>query len=155
MDSGNTNRYEILPGLPPYGLPAVTFSATGQGKHREGFVVRFFPGSDQSWIGNFIGAFGGLRGVYDHPNGVHLIVCSGGECYVIDPESQQCLVSFGGEVIEVISVPRRRLLIVSNGVWLEALIPRADSGEHVASRGTECEALLLASLRFRAKRMSR
>jgi hypothetical protein len=44
-------RFEILPGLPPYGPLPVQFSATGCGTHREGFVVQF-DGSSVPWVGN-------------------------------------------------------------------------------------------------------
>ena len=46
-------KFEILSGLPPYGPSAEAFSATGQGKHKEGFVVRFRADDDNAWVGNF------------------------------------------------------------------------------------------------------
>jgi hypothetical protein len=46
-------HFEVLTGLPPYGPPAERFSATGQGTHREGFVVRFTDSRGRQWVGNF------------------------------------------------------------------------------------------------------
>jgi hypothetical protein len=114
-------RYEVLPGLPPYGPPAVVFSATGQRKHSEGFVVRFFPRTGESWVGNFISALCGVSGVFSHPDGRHLIVLSAGEGYVIDPETRQCVHCFGGQVVNVIPIPQLELLVVGNGLWFEAI----------------------------------
>jgi len=48
-------RFEILPGLPSSGPPALYF--TERGKFSEGVVVRFYPKRSEPWVGNF---FGGL-----------------------------------------------------------------------------------------------
>jgi hypothetical protein len=71
-------RFEILSGLPAYGPVAEAFSATGQGKHREGFVVRFESNSAKNWVGNFQPGLGGCSRVFEHPNGTDLIVIASG-----------------------------------------------------------------------------
>jgi hypothetical protein len=119
--SDNPIRYEILPGLPPYGPPALTFSSTGRGKHQEGFVVRFFTASGEEWVGNFISGLDGISGVFPHPNGHHLIVFSAGQGYVVDPETRQCVHTFSGQALDVIPIPQLEAFVVGNGLWFEAI----------------------------------
>ena len=40
-------RFEILPGLPPYGPMAISFTKNGAREHREGLVVRFYPAASE------------------------------------------------------------------------------------------------------------
>jgi len=49
--SMSSGTWEVLEGLPVYGAPAVSFSATGLGTHREGLVVKFKAYAGD-WIGN-------------------------------------------------------------------------------------------------------
>jgi len=83
-------RWEILSGLPPYGPPALNFSATGTGLHREGYVVRFFPDGTEAWVGNFQPGFVSFWDVAEHPNGEDIVVIAGGTAYVISPTAKRC-----------------------------------------------------------------
>jgi hypothetical protein len=78
-------RFEILPGLPPYGPMALSFTKKGASEHREGLVVRFHPKESASWVGNFIGAPTGFTTVLDHPNERDVIVVAQGDACIIDP----------------------------------------------------------------------
>jgi hypothetical protein len=100
-----------------------TFSATGQGKHREGFVVEFSPAEGQRWVGNFQPGLTGFSGVFHEPGTERLVVTASGKGYVIEPATRQCVREFGRQVEEVLAVPEGTL-IFSNGLWLEALGPR-------------------------------
>ena len=62
-------RFEILPGLPPYGPPAISLTGHGEREFREGLVVRFYPKGSDPWIGNFVGGIIDCTTVLDHPNG--------------------------------------------------------------------------------------
>lgn len=45
--------FEVLPGLPPYGDLPKLISVTGSTVYREGYVIRFFTGTPEQWVGNF------------------------------------------------------------------------------------------------------
>ncbi|KRR18870.1 hypothetical protein CQ13_10595 [Bradyrhizobium retamae] len=81
-------RFEILPGLPPYGPRAVSFTGRGEHEFREGLVVRFYPEKSDPWVGNFLGGMTNCTAVLDHPNGADVIVVADGHTCVIDPESR-------------------------------------------------------------------
>lgn len=113
--------FEILPGLPPYGPEALPFSATGLGTHSEGFVVRFLPDTECSWVGNFQPGMTNLRKVISHPDRKRLIVISGGEAYVIDPNTPNTWTHFGGAINFVQSVADLDAILFGNGLWFELL----------------------------------
>jgi hypothetical protein len=77
--------FAVLPGLPPYGDPAISFPSSFGG--REGLVVEFTPQTGSVWVGNFAEGIGGYTGVHAHPNGIEVVVFSEGNCYVVDPET--------------------------------------------------------------------
>jgi hypothetical protein len=117
-------KYEVLPGLPPYGPSAEGFSATGQGKHREGLVVRFFPRSGESWVGNFQRGWGGCDAVFEYPEGTNIvIVVAGGQGYIVDPEARQCMETFGGSIESAHHVPELNAVVLGDGLWFEAMGP--------------------------------
>jgi len=116
-------KFEILSGLPPYGAAAEPFSATGQGKHREGFVVRFAAKSGDTWVGNFQPGFGGMSDVSEHPDGVNLVVIAGGQGYVIDPDRRCCVATFGAGISVKFAVPELNATVFGNGLWFEAIGP--------------------------------
>jgi hypothetical protein len=114
--------WEILDGLPVYGPMAEPFSATGQGTHREGLVVRFSP-STGSWVGNFQRGLSSLDEVFAHPDGRHVVVVSGGTAYIIEADSHGLVAHFGGQIEEIVSVPEDGFVLLGNGLWFEALGP--------------------------------
>ena len=119
-------RFEILPGLPPYGPVAISFSIHGDREHREGLVVRFYPKASKSWVGNFFGDRGiACNAVLDHPNGTDVIVVSGGEASVIDLENRSVRDSLGWSIEEVISVPSLGSVILRGFTHFTAV--RADN----------------------------
>lgn len=115
--------WEILDGLPVYGPMAEPFSATGEGTHREGFVVRFSP-STGSWIGNFQRGFSSLNVVLAHPDARHVVVVAGGTAYIVEPDSHALVSHFGALIEEIVSVPEIGFVLFGNGLWFEALGPK-------------------------------
>src|SRR5262245_57480504 len=97
-DAPTVPRYEVLHGLPPYGPPAEPFTATGQGAHREGFVVRFTDDDGDRWVGNLQPGLGGINAVVDHPDGRRAIVVAGGQGYIVDPNDRSSRSYFGGQI---------------------------------------------------------
>ena len=101
---------------------AEPFSATGQGTHSEGLVVRFSP-APGSWIGNFQRGFSSLDDVFAHPDGRHVVVVAGGTAYVVDAESHSLVAQFGVDIEQIILAPANRIVLLGNGLWFEALGP--------------------------------
>lgn len=115
-------RWEVLDGLPAYGPMAVPFSATGQGTHREGLVVRLLPPTG-SWVGNFQRGHSSLDEVFGHPDGQHVVVVAGGTAYVVDAESHRLVATFGAQIEQILLVPAGGFVLLGNGLWFEALGP--------------------------------
>jgi hypothetical protein len=115
-----TALFRILPGLPASGPWPVQFSQTGQGTHREGFVVEFSPVGKQTWVGNFQPGMTSYNSVLPNLDGKSFIVIAGGQAYVVDPSERRLLGTFGGDVHAVLADPDLSVFVISNGVWLEA-----------------------------------
>jgi|SRR5579872_2293022 len=96
-------RFEILPGLPSSGPPALHF--TERGKFSEGLVVRFYPKRSEPWVGNFLGSPTKYNAVLDHPNGTDVIVVAQGDANVVDPENRHIRQHIAGQVNQTIIVP--------------------------------------------------
>lgn len=118
-------RFEILTGLPPYGPLALPFPSNGAGRHREGFVVRFTPGSVGSWVGNFQRGATRYNSVLAHPDSRQVVIVAGGEGYIIDPETRSerpCIMS--STINLAISVPEIEQIVL--GTDMEFGVIRAD-----------------------------
>jgi len=103
-------RFEILPGLPAYGPAAVSFDE--RGKYSEGLVIRFYPKQSEPWVGNFSGELNEYNAVLDHPDGTDIIVVTGREAYIVDPESRKIRHRISTQVEQVIRVPSLGLIVV-------------------------------------------
>ncbi|GLH78193.1 hypothetical protein SSBR45G_31020 [Bradyrhizobium sp. SSBR45G] len=81
-------RFDILPGLPAYGPPAISFPESDLPTFREGLVVRFHPAPSDAggdpWVGNFLGGQTSYDRVLAHPNGADVIVVARGHGSVVD-----------------------------------------------------------------------
>src|SRR5690606_11352541 len=91
-------EFRELPGLPAYGPMPLQFSSTGQGAHREGFVVEFLPDTDECWVGNFQPGLSSYSGVIAHPDGRRVVVVAGGEAYIVAPHAKKVEEMFGGAI---------------------------------------------------------
>ena len=107
------SKWELLAGLPPYGPPAIGFSATGQGKHREDSPL-LSTGGAETWVGNFQPGFSSLHEAVEHPNGVEIVVVAGGTAYVVSPTSKMCIQTFGGQIEWTKAVPEHRLVLFAS-----------------------------------------
>jgi hypothetical protein len=123
-------RFEVLPGLPPYGPMAISFTRNGAREHREGLVVRFYPRASEPWVGNFVG--GGETAcdvVLDHPNETYVIVVARGEACFVDPERRAVIDRTAGDIMQVISLPSLGSVVFQHST--EFIAVRADnSGWH-------------------------
>ena len=103
-------RFEVLPGLPAYGPPALSF--TERGKFSEGLVIHFHPKQSESWVGNFLGGLTKYNAVLDHPNGTDVIVVARGEACVVDPENRKIRHRIARNVEQVIRVPSLGMVVI-------------------------------------------
>ena len=115
--------FEVLHGLPPYGDWPEGFTATGQGRHREGYVVRFNPDGPASWVGNFQPGRSSFEEVLLHPNGRELVVIAGGQGYMVDPNHWAKREYFGGQIEVALQVPELSSVVFGNGLWFDSLGP--------------------------------
>jgi hypothetical protein len=98
-------RFEVLPGLPPHGPMAISFTRNGAREHREGLVVRFYPRASEPWVGNFIEGMTACNVVLDHPNETCVIVVAQGEACLVDPERRAVIDRIAWDIDQVIPVP--------------------------------------------------
>ena len=125
-------RFEILPGLPPYGPMAVSFTQRGEYEHREGLVIRFYPRESDPWVGNFLGSETKCTTALDHPNEADVIVVAGGEACIVDPESRAIRVRIAGDIEHVFPLPSLGLVLFQGMVDFTAV--RADGSGWISPR---------------------
>lgn len=78
-------RFEILAGFPSYGPPAIPCPAEWGLVGREGLVVAFMRDRHPTWVGNFRPGLSDESLALDHPDGLRVVVISGGACYLVHP----------------------------------------------------------------------
>ena len=62
----------------------------------------------------------GYSAVLPHFDNSSLIVISGGEAYVVDPDERHLLGTFGGDIEWAFTGPTANLLLIGNGIRFEA-----------------------------------
>jgi hypothetical protein len=112
--------FEVLPGLPPYGHSPTPFPGSGYGAHRQGFVVRFNGDAADSWVGNFQPGLNNFSGAFVHPDGKRVVVVSGGNIYIVDPQTKIAEES-GGMVRSVIPIPEMNALLLDEDIYLSLI----------------------------------
>jgi hypothetical protein len=121
--TNSVTTFDVLPGLPPYGDWPEAFTATGQGRQREGYVVRFRPDASASWVGNFQPGLSSFQDVLRHPNGREFLVIAGGHGYIVDPHDRAKREYFGAQIEIAVQAPELNNIVFGNGFWLESLGP--------------------------------
>ena len=109
----------LLPGLPPYGPSAVSFSSSGYGAHREGVVIEFESVDGHRWVGNFQRGgttFDAVLTTFaiDRP-----VIVAGGRAYLLDATSRTVIAEFGDYVIW--AVEWRDTIVLADELRFEAL----------------------------------
>lgn len=82
--------------------------------------MEFLPDGKSAWVGNFQPGITDYFAVLPHLEGKSLIVIAGGQAYVIDPEERCLSETFGGNISIAFAAPQANLLVLGNGIWLEA-----------------------------------
>ena len=106
-----TVRCEILPGLPAYGPPAISFPRSDVPTFREGLVVRFHSDHSEPWVGNFLGGSTNYDRVLAHPNGRDAIVVARGFGQVVDVDNRSVVASLG-DVTQLVALDALGLVLV-------------------------------------------
>jgi hypothetical protein len=118
------SSFEVLAGLPGTGPIPEQFSATGTGTHSEGFVVKFYRNKGEPWVGNFQRGICAFNGAFLHPNRHDVLIVSGGQGYVIDPETRRLLRTIGGAIEAIYELEPLRLLVLDQqGLAFQAVGP--------------------------------
>jgi hypothetical protein len=102
----------ILPGLPGVGNFPRQFSATGQGKHREGLVVEFCADESRCWVGNFQPGLTKFSAVFADGKGLEANVLAGGQGYRVNTVTGELLEEFGGDIESALEVPSTGCLLL-------------------------------------------
>lgn len=94
-------------------------------------MVRFSPEHGDPWVGNFQRGFGSrfLSRVFEHPDAKTFVVVSGGQAYVVDPETRKAIETFGADIGSAVRDERRLVF----GTETEAIIIER-SGRSVSPR---------------------
>jgi hypothetical protein len=96
-------KYEILDGLPTYGPMYIPISEDGIEFYNEGFVVRFFKSDGTNWVGNFKTGWTKYSNVFEIPDTDKIVVIASGQGYLITPDQQKPLKTFGYAISEIVT----------------------------------------------------
>jgi len=115
-------RFRILPKLPGIESQAIAIPE-GKAKYSDGLVVQFFPKSRPSWTANFTpGLLVGRPDVaFECHDGNHVLVISGGDAWLIDPENPHKSVQIDNWTTEIIDVPEHKMFILGTPVSFAGL----------------------------------
>lgn len=94
-------RYEILDSLPTYGPMYIPVSDNDELFYSEGFPVRFYKSDGSNWVANFKPGWTGLNKVFDFIEHDKIIVIAGGLGYIMTPEKEKPLSTFGLTINEI------------------------------------------------------
>ncbi len=94
-------NFRVKSSLPPESN-CQHFEVPEKPKQQERLILEILPDDGTNWYASFESGQSEFSGVYQHPNRVDLIIISNGQGYIVNPETQQLLETFGGEITETI-----------------------------------------------------
>lgn len=106
------SSFEILDHLPAYGpmwIPIGNSKLTS-----DGFVVRFNKDDGSSWVGNFDLGHGTINLVQELSFDNLLLVIAQGQGYIINPNCEKCIKSFGCSFEKIITDDSNRIILVDS-----------------------------------------
>ena len=109
-----------LPGLPGQGDRPCQYSATGQGTHREGYVVEFIPNHGQPWVGNFQPGVTSLTDLAEFPHNNSVLVVANGQGYLIDVQSRTLLAQYESDIDFLFTRPAEEWVITGSATDFSA-----------------------------------
>ncbi|MBE9117228.1 hypothetical protein IQ249_15110 [Lusitaniella coriacea LEGE 07157] len=96
-------NFKIIPDISK-GSNLKIFYYSNNLSNNQGLIVKIFKENNTNWEGQFQAGISGVSGVYQHPNKVDLIVASQGKIYIVDPENEELLELFGGNIYKLVEV---------------------------------------------------
>jgi hypothetical protein len=90
-----SDKYEVLEHLPPYGTMYIPISDNGIDDYSEGFVVKFKKSDGKDWIANFKKGSTDFNNVFAFKDSILIVVIAGGTCYIMHREEQKPRSAFG------------------------------------------------------------
>lgn len=105
-------KYEILNSLPAYGPMYVPVTQKGELFYQEGFVVRFYKNDGTNWVANFQPGWTKLNKVFDFPERNIIVVFAGGLGYVMNPNFEKPILTFGLVITDVFQAKNKSLICV-------------------------------------------
>jgi hypothetical protein len=109
-----------LPGLPGYGESLRHYSATGQGMHRDGYVVEFNPSQGQSWVGNFQPGGGNLSDLEEFTANQTTLVVAKGQGYLVDIQSGTLIALYESDINFLLKSAATELVIAGTATDFSA-----------------------------------
>lgn len=90
-------------------------NASSKSNPDSGLTGEVYQENGASWQAQFKPGNSKFSDVYQHPNREKLMVISGGQGYVIEPETQQTTETFGGEITHVIEIIGAHQILFKSG----------------------------------------
>jgi len=94
-------EFRILSVIPADSIPK-KFIATEIKSHKKELFLEIIPDPGINWIASFQPGISDFSTIYSHPNRIDLIIISKGQGYIINPENQELLETFGGHITSTI-----------------------------------------------------
>jgi len=113
-------RYEILDSLPAYGPMYVPITDDNEPFYSEGFVLRFYKSDGSDWVANFKPGWTSFNKVFDYSEHDIIVVFAGGQGYIMNPDNEKPVGTFGLETDEVFET-KNGSLVCSDGLSIQLL----------------------------------
>jgi hypothetical protein len=107
-------RYEILNGLPGHGPMYIPVSEDDEQFYSEGFVVRFYKSDGSDWVANFKTGWSNLNFVFDYPEIDRIIVIAKGQGYIMDPNQEKPIETFGLGIKSALVTKENEIVLVDD-----------------------------------------
>lgn len=92
----------------------VAITESGMPYYSAGFPVRFYRSDGTDWVGNFAPGWTKFNAVYELYNTNHLLVIAGGSCYIMDPDKESPVDTYGPDYYGAVQLPDGRTVLHSN-----------------------------------------
>jgi hypothetical protein len=92
----------------------IPVTESGKPFYSEGFVVRFFKSNGDNWVANFEPGWTKCNTVFDFPNSDNIIVIAGGQGYVMQPDNEKPIDTFGVTIDFVLRIDDDKIIATDN-----------------------------------------
>jgi hypothetical protein len=92
----------------------IPVSESGEPYYSEGFVVRFYKSNGSEWVANFKPGWTGFSLVVDYPETNRVIVIAKGQGYIMTPDQQIPIDTFGVDIRDAIKKTDSEIILVDD-----------------------------------------